>query len=232
MIVNEVFGPTFQGEGPRLGRRCAFVRLMACNLSCSWCDTPYTWDAKRYNLRDESTNMTPAEIALQVDEMGVADLVVSGGEPLLHQKRADWNEFMKVMSDAYHITVETNGTIVPNTDSLHGVSVFSVSPKLSHSSDSWQKRIVPPALTAFSALAAVDRAYFKFVARSPTDLDEVADIVHAYDIPFDNVWIMPEGTDTEAINGHAAKLADEVLQRGYHMTTRLHVLTWGNRRGV
>ena len=40
--VSEVFGPTLQGEGPHAGRPCHFIRLGGCNLSCSWCDTPYS----------------------------------------------------------------------------------------------------------------------------------------------------------------------------------------------
>ena len=44
LAVSEIFGPTHQGEGPSTGRLCGFVRLARCNLSCLWCDTPYTWD--------------------------------------------------------------------------------------------------------------------------------------------------------------------------------------------
>lgn len=58
LVVSEVFGPTHQGEGPHAGQLCAFVRLMGCNLSCSWCDTPYTWDASRYDLKAEGHRMT------------------------------------------------------------------------------------------------------------------------------------------------------------------------------
>src|SRR4029450_7825218 len=49
LVVSEVFGPTFQGEGPSVGRRAGFVRLGRCNLDCSWCDTPYTWDWERHD---------------------------------------------------------------------------------------------------------------------------------------------------------------------------------------
>ena len=39
LVVSEIFGPTWQGEGPSLGRRCGFVRLGRCNLACTFCDT-------------------------------------------------------------------------------------------------------------------------------------------------------------------------------------------------
>lgn len=57
-LVAEVFGPTFQGEGPSAGQRAAFIRLGTCNLTCTWCidpDTPvlmadFTW-RKLYQLQ-------------------------------------------------------------------------------------------------------------------------------------------------------------------------------------
>src|SRR5882757_4450270 len=41
--INEIFGPTVQGEGAAGGRHCLFVRVADCNLTCGWCDTAYTW---------------------------------------------------------------------------------------------------------------------------------------------------------------------------------------------
>ena len=49
LTVSEIFGPTFQGEGPFTGRAAVFLRLGRCNLDCKWCDTPYTWDWKGKN---------------------------------------------------------------------------------------------------------------------------------------------------------------------------------------
>lgn len=42
LLVSEIFS-SVQGEGPNAGRPSVFVRLGIYNLSCSWCDTPYTW---------------------------------------------------------------------------------------------------------------------------------------------------------------------------------------------
>ena len=42
LTVNEIFH-SVQGESTRAGVRCVFVRLTACDLRCSWCDTPYAF---------------------------------------------------------------------------------------------------------------------------------------------------------------------------------------------
>ena len=57
LVVAEIFGPTWQGEGPSAGQVAAFVRLGLCNLTCAWCDTAYTWDRSRFDLRAELRRM-------------------------------------------------------------------------------------------------------------------------------------------------------------------------------
>ena len=46
LTVNEIFY-SIQGESTRAGRPCVFVRLTACDLRCSWCDTPYAFHEGR-----------------------------------------------------------------------------------------------------------------------------------------------------------------------------------------
>ena len=63
LLISEIFGPTIQGEGKSIGQTASFIRLGGCNLHCVWCDTPYTWDAARYDLREELTKIDIREIA-------------------------------------------------------------------------------------------------------------------------------------------------------------------------
>src|SRR6266699_3689957 len=52
LTVNEIFY-SIQGESTRAGRPCVFVRLTACDLRCSWCDTPYAFHEGRKMSIDE-----------------------------------------------------------------------------------------------------------------------------------------------------------------------------------
>jgi 7-carboxy-7-deazaguanine synthase len=42
LIVNEIYA-SLQGESTFAGLPCIFVRLTACNLRCSYCDTTYAF---------------------------------------------------------------------------------------------------------------------------------------------------------------------------------------------
>lgn len=229
IVVNEIFGPTFQGEGPSLGRRCAFLRVSACNLACSWCDTPYTWDwtgqnGTKYSPKTESHKMEVSDIIHKLLPMGVDTLVISGGEPLLQQERLV--ELAEALFD-WDIQIETAGTIAPSFDLQQYVSLFNVSPKLAHSRNPLEKRYQPKAL---EALQKTEKVAWKFVAQRPSDLEEVDQLVQKHGL--NPVYIMPEGRDPATISEHIKDLADAVLLRGWNMTTRLHVQIWGDKRGV
>ena len=228
LTVAEIFGPTVQGEGPSIGRRCSFIRLGGCNLTCKWCDTPYTWDGSRYDLRTEMRRMEIGDILTQVVDGAPERVVISGGEPLLQQEQEGWEVLLEALhSFLFPIEVETNGTKIPNAASLRYVTQFNVSPKLAHSGDPEDKRIVPAALTA---LRDTDRAEFKFVCQTLADIDKVAEVVDRYQLDPRRVWIMPEGTDAATVTVRLEGLADHAISQGFNLTTRLHVLAWGNTR--
>jgi 7-carboxy-7-deazaguanine synthase len=234
LVVSEIFGPTVSGEGATLGQRCGFLRLMGCNLACSWCDTPYTWDARRFNLLEQGHQMTSGEIVESIIAMDVNFVIVSGGEPLLHQKREGWERVLRALSSAgIRVEVETNGTVIPNSVSRRWVHRFTVSPKLAHTGDPEDKRIVPEALGAFRLLLRYSqaRASFKFVCATPDDVAEVQRWCKILDIPGHHVWIMPEGVTSEALCDHLAVITDPAVAAGFNVTTRLHIHVWGDTRG-
>ncbi|MFJ4828911.1 7-carboxy-7-deazaguanine synthase QueE [Streptomyces sp. NPDC088747] len=216
-----------------MGRRCGFLRLGGCNLSCRWCDTPYTWDWQgisdsgiRYDPKTELHRQSVSSVAEELLALGVDLVVISGGEPLSQQARL--LPLIDILRDAdVEVEFETNGTRVPDRRLVrHGVR-FNVSPKLSHSGDPMERRIVPQALRRF---AVTPGTTFKFVCRTTADLDEVAELAAGFGI--DDVWIMPEGQSADAIDKHMQELVSSVIDRGWNVTTRLHTLVWGHRRGV
>jgi 7-carboxy-7-deazaguanine synthase len=231
LLVSEVFGPTFQGEGRSLGQRVGFVRLGTCNLDCgrgpgaTWaCDTAYSWDWERYSPAAELTVRSVDDIVAELTAMDVGGLVITGGEPLIQQRR-----LVPLLGAAascdWAVEVETNGTIAPLPDVVELVSQFNVSPKV-HGSG------VPAALAlrprALEALLATGKSVFKFVASSAADLDDIGDVVARYGLA--PVMIMPAGTEAGPMIQVARELAEPVLGRGWDLTIRLHVLLWGNER--
>jgi 7-cyano-7-deazaguanosine (preQ0) biosynthesis protein QueE len=225
LVVSEVFGPTFQGEGPTLGRRAAFVRLGRCNLDCTWCDTPYSWDWDRYDPAVELSERPFGDVVAEVEAMGVDRVVITGGEPLLQQQRLQ--PFLDAaVTRGWAVEIETNGTIAPTAATVAAVERFNVSPKTSNSGVASDRAVVPDAL---AALVASGKAAFKFVATGVADLDEIAALVDAHGLA--PVYVMPEGTDAATVTAGGKALADAVAARGWHLTTRLHILLWGNQRG-
>lgn len=231
--VAEVFGPTWQGEGPSAGQVAAFVRLGGCNLTCARCDSAFTWDASRYRLRDELTPMTAAEILGRLPDTPL--VVVTGGEPTLYQHLSAFQELIDGLVYRRRIEVETNGTRVPGEVLTRWASVsFNVSPKLDGplSVDPEPRRNVPGALAAYARLARQGRAVFKLVVSDVADVDAVAELVNRFGVPHRKVWVMPEGTTETTVLETARKVADTAMGYGFNLTLRQHVLLWpGEERG-
>ena len=77
LTINEIF-LSIQGESTFAGRPCLFVRLTACDLRCSWCDTPHAFY--------EGRRMTLGDVLAEVDRFGCSLVEITGGEPLLQEE--------------------------------------------------------------------------------------------------------------------------------------------------
>ena len=100
LTVNEIFH-SVQGESTRAGVRCVFVRLTACDLRCSWCDTPYAFH--------EGRKMSIQEVMDTVASYECPTVELTGGEPLLQK---DVYPLMTALLDTGHtVLIETGGHV-------------------------------------------------------------------------------------------------------------------------
>lgn len=231
----EIFA-SLQGEGPSLGRPCAFVRLSRCNLACQWCDTAYTWrftgdnrphrDQRAFERQSNQIALDEADVAARIMALGQDRLVVTGGEPLLQGAAL---ARMIAMLHGVSVEVETNGTVAPHPDLDPLVTQYNVSPKLKHSGNPVDLAQVPERLAAWSA---EPKANFKFVVTSPDDVAEVVGLQQTYAIAPHRIRLMPEGTTSSKIRERSTWLAQLALDHGFGFSDRLHIHLYGDTRGT
>jgi 7-carboxy-7-deazaguanine synthase len=98
LTVNEIFH-SIQGESSYAGLPCVFVRLTACDLRCSWCDTPYAFhDGRKRELED---------VMSDVRSFGCRLVEVTGGEPLLQPDVYPLME--RLVGEGFLVLLETGG---------------------------------------------------------------------------------------------------------------------------
>ena len=98
LTVNEIFH-SIQGESTHAGRPCVFVRLTACDLRCSWCDTPYAFH--------EGQKMSVEDVVGRVREYGCDVVEITGGEPLL--QKDVYPLMQRLLDEGRTVMLETGG---------------------------------------------------------------------------------------------------------------------------
>jgi 7-carboxy-7-deazaguanine synthase len=98
LTVNEIFH-SIQGESTHAGRPCVFVRLTACDLRCSWCDTPYAFH--------EGRKMSVDEVLADVRSYDCPVVEITGGEPLL--QRDVYPLMQRLLDEGHTVLLETGG---------------------------------------------------------------------------------------------------------------------------
>jgi len=237
--VNEVFGPTVQGEGKSAGKATMFIRMAMCNLKCIWCDSPHTWNFYgvesnhpiKYNMLDEVHYFEAEQLYNQIAEKAgeLKMLVISGGEPLYQQ-----NELIKLLrffkKNNWWVEIETNGTIIPRTELLELVSQINCSPKLENSENPITVR---RQLGALEALAKTPKANFKFVVSQRSDIPEILELskfIHKFGMA--EIRLMPLSKTREEIEMRESMVKALCYEHGFIYTTRLSILLSGTKRGV
>lgn len=110
LVVNEIY-LSLQGESTFAGLPCIFIRLTACNLRCSYCDTAYAFtEGKKMEFPDILKKI--GELASRYKSPSNQNLPLiefTGGEPLLQPNSS---KLMETLCDAgYTVLVETSGAL-------------------------------------------------------------------------------------------------------------------------
>lgn len=235
--INELFH-SLQGEGRLAGVPSTFVRTSGCNLRCWFCDSYHTsWEPA-------GDWMALEEVVSRVDEHGADHVVLTGGEPLLHDASED---LLRRLAEAgYHTTVETNGTIVPDPDT--SIDLASVSPKLKSSTPTperdpkgdgeWAERHEERRLDLEALSTLVERYdhQLKFVVTDREDVEEITELLgrlrERVSVADEDVLLMPEGATRERLDETRGTVAELAMEYGFRYTPRLHVDLWNDAPGT
>ncbi len=213
--ISEIFYSN-QGEGKNREIPYIFVRFAGCNLTCIWCDSKYTWhkdflDFKTFQLFDLIN-----EIRALSQKHNTNRILFTGGEPLLF---SDVIEFLMKQFSDFFFEVETNGSIATDLP-FHQINV---SYKLKNAKTRYYD------LKIFPNTPCVD---YKFVICDEDDIHEALNVAQNHDIPRDQIYFMPEGVDPDILQKRSLWLEQKCREIGVHFSPRLHIMLFGNKRGV
>ena len=235
--INELFY-SIQGEGKLAGQPSVFLRTSGCNLRCWFCDSYHTSWEPRHRVMS-----TQAVIEQVMDQHPSNHVVITGGEPLIHDAIADVIDTLA--AQGMHITVETNGTMRTEAP----IDLLSISPKLASSTPTvanspdtpgvWTQRHEAKRID-IGVLADLLRRYthqLKFVITDRSDMSEITDLLDSLEaalggpIAPEDVLLMPEGVTTAQLERTRRLVAELAMEHGFRYTPRLHVDLWEDAPG-
>ncbi|MCA1449900.1 7-carboxy-7-deazaguanine synthase QueE [Ensifer sp. IC3342] len=235
--VSEIFGPTIQGEGVLIGLPTVFVRTGGCDYRCSWCDSLHAVDSR---YRDEWKAMSTEDVWQEVVRLSDGKplmVSLSGGNPAI-QPLGELID--RGHRQGYRFALETQGSVARDWFANLDVLVLSPKPPSSSMETDWQ---------AFDACLRVSegrpQTVLKIVVFDEADYAYARAAAARY--PQLPVYLQPGNhTPPPPDEDDAAIDVDGIMERMLWLVAKvtedrwfearvlpqLHVLLWGNKRGV
>jgi 7-carboxy-7-deazaguanine synthase len=247
--VSEIFGPTIQGEGKKIGTPSIFIRFGRCNFDCNGfgveyttpsgskkfgCDSYYAVDSefKKFWKSYENHLDIVSEVEKILPTDYKPDIVITGGEPMIYWKNDEFQKLLEYyVTNRFNVTIETNGSLdIDITKSYQQDILYSISVKLSNSNESYKKRVNFRALDEM--ITKSKKSYLKFVIdeNHKNSIEEIKDILSK--LPSADVFLMPMGDSNDEIVRNSLYVIELCVKYGYKYSDRLHIRIWDNKRGV
>lgn len=232
--IAEIFGPTIQGEGALIGEPTVFVRAGGCDYRCSWCDSLHAVESR---YRHNWASMEPGAVWDKVRQLsGGQPLTVSlsGGNPAIQ----DFGPLIGLGRAAgYRFACETQGSVARSWFADLDTLVLSPKPPSSGEQVDWDAF----ASCRTAAGGGGCKQVMKIVIFDEVDY-QWAKKVHAYhrDLP---LYLQPGNpevdpatpVDAQSLADRLGWLTERAMADGWfapRILPQLHVLIWGNKRGV
>ena len=231
--IAEIFGPTIQGEGALIGEPTVFVRAGGCDYRCSWCDSLHAVDSEN---RHSWAKMSAEEVFDEICSLsGGKPLTVSisGGNPAIQ----DFAPLIRLGHAAgYGFACETQGSIAKPWFGDLDTLVLSPKPPSSGEEVDWSGFDA-----CLKAAEGCEQVVMKIVIFDDADYAWAKSAAARYpDLP---LYLQPGNPEVDPdlpvdLNQATERLLwlIEKVTKDQWFTPRvlpqLHVLVWGNKRGV
>lgn len=249
--ISEIFGPVLQGEGALIGRPTIFVRTGGCDFRCAWCDSLY---AVLPEFKSEWTPMSPQRVLERVREIsGERPVLVtlSGGNPALQPLE----ELIDLGTPhGFSFALETQGSVCKSWFSKLSHLVLSPKPPSSGMETDWEIlaqciETMSETMSKTGSEIGARNLSLKVVAFDEADYLFAREVHRRFPhVPF----FLQAGSEIRVSEGafseieysksyaqSTAQSLNELMARalrdGWHdviILPQLHVLLWGQKRGV
>lgn len=213
MKISEIFF-SIQGEGMEIGLPTVFVRLFACDLRCTWCDSMYAVEGRDFE------DMPIDKIKSEIEKFSCKRVCITGGEPLIQRKDVEALA-VDLVKAGYMIVLETSGHKDPPpvfwTEScLISMDCKCPSSKMEEKMD----------FSLFEKLRHKDQ--LKFVIQDEADYQYAKGILNKHKIRANIIFQPVYKTSLEWLTERV--LEDRLEQ--VRVLPQLHKIIWGEIRGV
>ncbi|WP_199221326.1 7-carboxy-7-deazaguanine synthase QueE [Maritimibacter sp. 55A14] len=234
--IAEIFGPTIQGEGALIGAPTVFVRAGGCDYRCTWCDSLHAVESR---FRQDWAAMETGAVWAEVRRLsGGRPLTVtlSGGNPAIQ----DFGPLIaNGKAEGYRFAMETQGSVAQDWFASLDMLVLSPKPPSSGEDVDWAR------FDDCLARAGDAECVLKIVIFDEADYLWAREAAARYPgLPLylqpGNHTPPPAGAedgplDLDGITDRMTWLMERCLADGWfapRILPQLHVMLWGNRRGV